>query len=104
MSIWVDAQTAPKGGTVWYGFCLTQPTTSEVTITWYPAQSKFDDPANSGSLTIPAGSVDGGLCASIPFSGLNRGNGSPTGTGNLIFLLSDGQVFAGPEVTFKGKD
>jgi hypothetical protein len=103
MAIGVDSMSVPPGSTVVYSFCLTQPTTTDVTITWYPGQAKFDDPVNSGSLKIPAGSSGLDLCGSVPFSGLNRGNGAPTGVGNLIFVLSDGQVFYGPEVTFKGK-
>ena len=102
LAVWVDSQSAPKGGTVTYSACLAQPTTADVTISWTPGQAQFDDPVNTGSVTIPAGSSGAGLCVQVAFSGLNRGHGAPTGTGNLRFTLSDGQLFAGPEVHFKG--
>jgi hypothetical protein len=99
LSISSDNYSAPKGGTVWFQVCLSAPAAGSVTMGWYAGQAKFDDDSNIGSYTFS----DGEQCMQVAMNGLNRGNGAPTGSGNLIFVLGDGQVFYSPEATFSSK-
>jgi hypothetical protein len=99
LSISSDNYSAPKGGTVWFQVCLSAPAAGSVTVGWYAGQAKFDDDSNIGSYTFS----DGEQCMQVAMNGLNRGNGAPTGSGNLVFVLDDGQVYYSPEATFSGK-